>query len=67
MPGVKKVFVSSGIRYDMILNDEENGENYLEEVVEHHISGQMKVAPEHTEDKVLNLMGKNGQTRPQRF
>ena len=60
VPGVKKVFVSSGIRYDMILNDQESGEEYLEEVVTHHVSGQMKVAPEHTEDKVLNLMGKTG-------
>jgi uncharacterized radical SAM protein YgiQ len=67
VPGVKKVFVSSGIRYDMILNDTENGENYLEEVVEHHISGQMKVAPEHTEDRVLNLMGKPGKQNLKEF
>ncbi|MBN2047597.1 MAG: YgiQ family radical SAM protein [Anaerolineaceae bacterium] len=56
--GVKKVFVSSGIRYDLILADEQHGDAYLRDLVEHHISGQMKVAPEHTEDRVLNLMGK---------
>lgn len=60
IPDVKKVFVSSGIRYDMILDDAQTGETYLEEVVTHHVSGQMKVAPEHTEDKVLHLMGKTG-------
>ncbi len=60
IPGIKKVFVASGIRYDLILEDEQHGEAYLREVVEHHVSGQMKVAPEHTEDKVLGLMGKPG-------
>jgi len=56
--GVKKVFVASGLRYDMILDDEKHGKRYLEELVEHHVSGQMKIAPEHTEDKVLQHMGK---------
>jgi uncharacterized radical SAM protein YgiQ len=58
IPGVKKVFVASGIRYDMILNDKEHGKKYLRELTEHHVSGQMKIAPEHTEDKILRLMGK---------
>jgi len=58
--GVKKVFVASGIRYDLLLSDRKYGERYLQEVVEHHVSGQMKVAPEHTEDSVLNRMGKPG-------
>jgi uncharacterized radical SAM protein YgiQ len=58
--GVKKVFVASGIRYDLLLSDEKFGERYLQEVVEHHVSGQMKVAPEHTEDGVLKLMRKPG-------
>jgi uncharacterized radical SAM protein YgiQ len=56
--GIKKVVVASGIRYDMILDDEQNGTRYLEELVKHHISGQMKIAPEHSEDKVLKIMGK---------
>jgi uncharacterized radical SAM protein YgiQ len=60
IPGVKKVFVASGIRYDMLLCDNEYGDAYLREVIENHVSGQMKVAPEHTEEHVLALMGKPG-------
>ena len=60
LEGVKKVFVASGIRYDMILCDQQHGDQYLREVVQHHVSGQMKVAPEHTEDNVLGYMGKPG-------
>jgi len=60
IPGVKKVFVASGIRYDMLLCDREHGDAYLREVVENHVSGQLKVAPEHTEEHVLALMGKPG-------
>lgn len=56
--GVKKAFVQSGIRYDIIAKDKAHGETYLRELVTHHISGQMKIAPEHTEDRVLELMGK---------
>lgn len=60
VPGVKKAFVASGIRYDVITSDKKHGYEYLKELVNHHISGQMKVAPEHTSDKVLKLMGKPG-------
>lgn len=60
LPKVKKVFVASGIRYDMILGDKQNGKQYLKQLVEHHISGQMKIAPEHSESEVLELMGKPG-------
>ncbi len=56
--GIHKVFVASGIRYDMVLADRKHGQAYLEEVVEHHVSGQMKVAPEHSEPHVLQRMGK---------
>jgi uncharacterized radical SAM protein YgiQ len=56
--GVKKVFVNSGIRYDLINEDEHYGKEYLKEIVNHHISGQMKIAPEHSETKVLKYMGK---------
>lgn len=55
---VKKVFISSGIRYDLILNDRKNGENYLKKIIEKNISGQLKIAPEHCDDKILSLMGK---------
>ena len=60
LQGVKKVFVASGIRYDLLMADSARGDEYLREVVEHHVSGQMKVAPEHTEDAVLSRMGKPG-------
>ena len=56
--GVKKVFISSGIRYDLILKNKEFGEKYLEKLVKYHISGQLKIAPEHSEEQILNLMGK---------
>lgn len=58
--GVKKVFVASGVRYDMVLADKRHGKAYLSELVEHHVSGQLKVAPEHTEEHVLRAMGKPG-------
>jgi uncharacterized radical SAM protein YgiQ len=58
--GVRKAFVASGVRYDLITEDKKHGYSYLKEMVEHHISGQMKVAPEHTEQHVLELMGKPG-------
>jgi len=58
--GIKKVFVASGMRYDLLLSDRVYGKDYLREVVEHHVSGQMKVAPEHTEKHVLSKMGKPG-------
>ncbi len=58
LPGVKKVFVTSGIRYDLIQADTAAGDRYLKQLVEEHVSGQMKVAPEHIDDNVLDLMGK---------
>ena len=58
LSGVKKVFVASGIRYDLIFADKKFGEKYLYEIVKHHVSGQMKIAPEHTENNVLKLMNK---------
>lgn len=67
VPGVKKVFVSSGIRHDMILADTAAGDLYLETLVKHHISGQLKIAPEHCEDHVLALMGKPGIESTRRF
>jgi len=58
--GVRKAFIASGVRYDLITADKKNGYSYLKEMVKHHISGQMKVAPEHTQQHVLELMGKPG-------
>ncbi len=54
--GIKKVFVRSGVRYDYALHDK--NDNFLRELIEHHVSGQLKVAPEHCCDKVLDKMGK---------
>jgi len=67
IPGVKKIFVGSGIRYDMVLEDEKYGREYLNELVEHHVSGQIKIAPEHTEESVLLWMGKPSSSYLQRF
>ncbi|MDY7077204.1 MAG: YgiQ family radical SAM protein [Chloroflexota bacterium] len=58
--GIKKIYIASGIRYDLLLADEKSGYEYLRQVVQHHVSGQMKIAPEHTEDRVLRRMGKPG-------
>ncbi|MCA1794171.1 MAG: YgiQ family radical SAM protein [Desulfobacteraceae bacterium] len=55
---LKKVFVNSGIRYDLILHDKKHGMAFLEKLVKDHVSGQMKVAPEHCEKQVLCHMGK---------
>lgn len=63
-PKIKKAFIGSGIRYDMILektNNEEVNEinrQYLREVIKHHVSGRLKVAPEHSSDEVLRFMRK---------
>jgi uncharacterized radical SAM protein YgiQ len=63
-PKVKKAFIGSGIRYDMVLEKtgkkeaDENNSKYLREVVKHHVSGRLKVAPEHSSDDVLKFMRK---------
>ncbi len=56
IPGVKKVFVRSGIRFDYLLADKKD--TFIRELVQYHISGQLKVAPEHVSDAVLCRMGK---------
>ncbi|GAA0126162.1 YgiQ family radical SAM protein [Clostridium sp. CTA-19] len=56
LPKVKKVFIRSGIRYDYLIEDKNT--KFFHELCEHHISGQLKVAPEHISDKVLSQMGK---------
>ena len=54
--GVKKVFVRSGIRYDYVMYDKSDA--FLNSLIKYHISGRLKVAPEHVSDRVLKLMGK---------
>lgn len=56
IPKVKKVFVRSGLRYDYIMADKNKG--FFKELIEHHVSGQLKVAPEHVAHEVLQYMGK---------
>ena len=56
LDGIKKVFVRSGIRYDYVMYDE--NKQFFSELVKHHVSGQLKVAPEHVSDKVLDKMNK---------
>ena len=58
LEGVKKVFIRSGIRYDYMLHDQDD--SFLEELCRHHISGQLKVAPEHVSPGVLKMMNKPG-------
>lgn len=59
LPGVKKVFIRSGLRYDYLMADKSPGAGqFLRELCEHHVSGQLKVAPEHVSGRVLRLMGK---------
>lgn len=65
LPKVKKVFVRSGIRYDAVLADRDSG--FIRELCEHHVSGQLKVAPEHVSEEVLRLMGKPGKAVYEEF
>jgi len=65
LDGIKKVFVRSGIRYDYLIYDQK--EDFFRELVEHHVSGQLKVAPEHVSDAVLEKMGKPGKKLYDRF
>lgn len=58
VPGVKKVFIRSGIRFDYLLADREKGKTFLRELCEHHVSGILKVAPEHSCPQVLRAMHK---------
>lgn len=65
VPGVKKVFIRSGIRFDYLIYD--NDDSFMRELVQHHISGQLKVAPEHICDPVLSMMGKPNNAVYRRF
>lgn len=65
LPNVKKVFVRSGIRFDYLMADKDD--TFFRELCEHHISGQLKVAPEHVADPVLQMMGKPANSVYQAF
>lgn len=66
LPTIKHVFVASGIRYDLLFSDP-SGVQCLSQIVKHHTSGQMKIAPEHTVDTILDLMGKPGSAELLKF
>ncbi|MBR4321478.1 YgiQ family radical SAM protein [Treponema sp.] len=65
LPKVKKVFIRSGIRFDYLMMDKDK--TFFKELVEHHISGQLKVAPEHVSNKVLRLMRKSNHELYEKF
>ena len=65
IPGIKKVFIRSGIRYDYLISDKDD--EFFYELCEHHVSGQLKVAPEHISDNVLKKMGKPGRNVYDKF
>ncbi|SHE35085.1 YgiQ family radical SAM protein [Clostridium fallax] len=65
LPGIKKVFIRSGIRYDYLIHDKNN--EFFTDLCKYHISGQLKVAPEHVSDKVLSQMGKPNREVYDRF
>ncbi|PWJ52299.1 YgiQ family radical SAM protein [Faecalicatena contorta] len=65
VPKVKKVFIRSGIRFDYLLEDKDK--TFLRELCNYHVSGQLKVAPEHVADEVLEKMGKPGHTVYEKF
>ena len=65
LPGVKKVFIRSGIRFDYLLADK--NDTFFKELLQYHVSGQLRVAPEHVSDEVLRLMGKPSNQVYQRF
>lgn len=65
LPGVKKVFIRSGIRFDYLLADD--NDTFFKELVKYHVSGQLKVAPEHISDAVLKKMGKPSRSVYERF
>ncbi|MFW6456626.1 MAG: YgiQ family radical SAM protein [Desulfohalobiaceae bacterium] len=67
LPGVKRVQVASGVRYDLILADHSFGRQYLEQLVKSHVSGQLKIAPEHSQEHVLELMNKPAAQQAEQF
>lgn len=58
IPGVRRIFIASGLRYDLAMADEKNGMKYLEALISNHVGGHLKIAPEHLDKDVLRLMKK---------
>jgi uncharacterized radical SAM protein YgiQ len=67
LPGVKRAFVASGVRYDLAFADEEHGDEYIRELVANHVGGHLKIAPEHISPGVVKVMKKPGNESFVRF
>jgi uncharacterized radical SAM protein YgiQ len=67
IPGVRHVFIGSGVRHDLVIADRAAGQQYLEEILARHVSGQLKVAPEHVQEHLLELMAKPGRASLETF
>jgi uncharacterized radical SAM protein YgiQ len=60
LPGIRKIHIASGLRYDIAIADKKSGQKYMRDLITHHVGGHLKVAPEHLDDDVLHLMKKPG-------
>ncbi len=60
IPGIRKIHIASGLRYDLSIADKKAGQEYMKDLITHHVGGHLKVAPEHLDDEVLHLMKKPG-------
>jgi uncharacterized radical SAM protein YgiQ len=60
IPGIRKIHIASGLRYDLSIADKKSGQKYMRDLITHHVGGHLKVAPEHLDDQVLHLMKKPG-------
>jgi uncharacterized radical SAM protein YgiQ len=60
LPGIRKIHIASGLRYDLSIADKKSGKKYMRDLITHHVGGHLKVAPEHMDEKVLHLMKKPG-------
>ena len=60
LPGIRKIHIASGLRYDLALADKKSGQKYLKDLIQNHVGGHLKVAPEHLDEDVLHLMKKPG-------
>src|SRR6185437_10956126 len=60
LPGIRKIHIASGLRYDIAIADKKSGQKYMRDLITHHVGGHLKVAPEHLDEEVLHLMKKPG-------
>ena len=67
LPGVKRAFVASGVRYDLAFADEKHGDEYIRELIANHVGGHLKIAPEHISPGVVKVMKKPGKEMFVRF